>query len=83
MHNYYVYILRSIKFPDQIYIGYTTNPRKRLKKHNAGESKHARKFRSWKIEICIAFSSKELALKFEKYLKTGSGKAFMKKRLIE
>ena len=81
---YYVYILRSIKSPAQTYIGYTTNLDKRLIDHNEGQgAKHTNKFKPWEIETYIAFSDRKLALKFEKYLKIGSGKAFLNKRLIK
>ncbi len=80
---YYVYILRSITSIEQIYIGYTTDLNRRLKEHNEGLSKHTSKYKPWKIETYIAFSDRKLALNFEKYLKVGSGNAFMKKRLIE
>lgn len=80
---YYVYIIKSINFPDETYIGYTTNLNKRLNTHNKGMgSNHTNKFKPWKIETYIAFSDKEKALNFEKYLKIGSGKAFLNKRLI-
>jgi putative endonuclease len=81
--HYYVYILRSINYPEQIYIGFTTNLKERLKDHNLGLSKHTSKSRPWKIETYISFTDRNLALRFEKYLKVGSGNAFMKKRLIE
>ena len=35
---FYVYILRSINFPDKTYVGYTLNVHERLKTHNAGSS---------------------------------------------
>lgn len=79
---YYVYILRSIKYPKQIYIGFTNDLERRLIEHNNGLSKHTSKFKPWKIETYMVFSERKLALKFEKYLKVGSGSAFMKKRLI-
>jgi predicted GIY-YIG superfamily endonuclease len=34
----YVYILRSVNNPDQLYIGWTTDLRSRLKAHNSGNS---------------------------------------------
>ncbi|PIR43937.1 hypothetical protein COV24_00040 [candidate division WWE3 bacterium CG10_big_fil_rev_8_21_14_0_10_32_10] len=37
---YYTYILRSIKYPKETYIGKTPNLKARLKKHNEGGSKH-------------------------------------------
>lgn len=35
---FYVYILRSVGHPEQIYIGATTDLKARLAKHNAGNS---------------------------------------------
>jgi putative endonuclease len=36
----YVYLLESIDFPEETYIGLTDDLRKRLAAHNAGQSKH-------------------------------------------
>ena len=35
---YYVYIIKSIMHSDQIYVGYTTDLKKRLETHNSGGS---------------------------------------------
>jgi len=77
-----VYILRSIPFPQQTYIGYTTSLKNRLRHHNTSSSVHTRKFQPWKIEVAIRFPEKYRALAFERYLKSHSGKAFASKRLI-
>lgn len=79
---HYVYILHSIPYPTQTYIGYTRNLRTRLIKHNSGTTIHTRKFHPWRIETAIAFSDKYKALAFERYLKSHSGKAFAGKRLV-
>ncbi|MBE6370288.1 MAG: hypothetical protein E7056_09070 [Lentisphaerae bacterium] len=42
---FYTYILRSISHPEQRYIGSTSDLRKRLAKHNAGEVPHTSKFK--------------------------------------
>ena len=73
---FYTYILRSISQPEQRYIGSTADLKSRLAKHNAGEVPHTSKFKPWKIETAIAFSSKEKAYAFEVYLKTHSGRSF-------
>ena len=73
---FYTYILRSIEHPELRYIGHTADLRERLKKHNKGDVPHTAKFRPWKIETAIAFSSKEKAYAFEAYLKTHSGRSF-------
>jgi len=80
MNNYYyVYILRSLSDPDRTYIGYTTNLESRLIKHNEGGSPHTSKYRPWQIETAMAFSDKQKALAFEKYLKSGSGREFSRR----
>ena len=76
---FYTYILRSISQPGQRYIGSTTDLKSRLAKHNAGEVPHTSKFKPWRIQTAIAFDSKEKAVAFEDYLKTGSGHAFAKR----
>jgi predicted GIY-YIG superfamily endonuclease len=76
----YVYILKSIEY-DHFYVGITDDLRTRLAKHNAGEVPHTSKYKPWRLKTYVAFSDKEQAFKFEKYLKSPSGRAFAKKRL--
>lgn len=77
---YYVYLLRSIDFPEQTYIGFTEDLKTRVKSHNAGESVHTAKYTPWQLVSYHAFADKRRAKEFEYYLKTGSGKAFATKR---
>ncbi|MBU0598178.1 GIY-YIG nuclease family protein [Patescibacteria group bacterium] len=77
-----VYILRSIKYPKMIYKGYTTNLQQRLKKHNSKSTTYSAKYKPWKLIFYCVFTTKQKALTFERYLKSGSGIAFMNKRLI-
>lgn len=79
---HYVYILRSITIPDQIYIGYTKNLQERLLCHNTGGSIHTAKYRPWQLMAHLVFESESKAIETEKYLKTQSGRAFVKKRLL-
>ena len=78
----YVYILKSIHRPEKHYVGLTKNLKKRLKEHNEGETIFGNKYRPWEIETCIAFRNKDRANKFERYLKAGSGHAFLKKHFV-
>jgi putative endonuclease len=66
---------------EHFYIGITDDLRARLAKHNAGEVPHTSKYRPWRIRTYFAFSDEARAIAFEKYLKSGSGRAFAKKRL--
>ena len=77
----YVYILTSLDQPDRHYTGVTSDLKARLAKHNACEVPHTSKFAPWKLKTYTAFSDEKQAFAFEQYLKTGSGRAFAKKRL--
>jgi len=80
---YYTYILKSTRQPGAIYIGYTSDLKRRLQQHNDFEHKsYSKRFSPWIIETYLAFSKKSEAKNFEKYLKSNSGKAFMRKRLL-
>ena len=79
---WYVYIIRSISNSDQEYTGATADLRQRIAAHNAGKSSHTAKLKPWKLLWYSAFPDKMTALAFEKYLKSHSGRAFAKKRLI-
>jgi putative endonuclease len=77
---HYVYLLESDAFGGQRYIGLTANLKKRLADHNAGKSPHTSKYMPWRLVTYVAFSDIEKARAFERYLKSGSGHAFAKKR---
>jgi putative endonuclease len=79
---HFVYIIRSIQWPTQTYVGIATNLKSRLKKHNDGANKHTSKFKPWKLIWFCAYPTKTKAATFEKYLKTASGIAFRRKRLM-
>jgi len=77
----HVYILQSIPFPDKFYVGITQDVNARLQEHNSGKGGHTSKYKPWRVKTDIAFSDEKKAIAFEKYLKSGSGRAFAKKRL--
>jgi putative endonuclease len=77
----YVYLLETISQPYRYYTGLTDDIAARLDAHNAGQVPHTSKFKPWRLKSYIAFSDHERAVTFEKYLKSGSGRAFAKKRL--
>ena len=79
---YYVYILQSISYPEQTYVGSTSDIKNRLVSHNSGANKHTSKFMPWKVVWYSAFEIRTKAEIFEKYLKSASGIAFRRKRLI-
>ena len=79
---YYVYIIKSTTYTDQIYVGCTKDILKRLSNHNSGTTLHTDKFKPWKLVMYLAFQDKTKAYEFEEYLKSGSGRAFRDKRLL-
>ena len=76
---YYVYMLTDMATGTHFYTGVTEDLQARLTKHNSGEVPHTSKFKPWRIETAVAFSSKEKAYAFEAYLKTHGGRAFAKR----
>jgi putative endonuclease len=69
------------QFGGHFYVSRTNNLRARLAKHNAGEVPHTAKFRPRRIRTAVAFNTESSAISFEGYLKSGSARAFAKKRL--
>ena len=78
---HYVYILQSIK-SNTLYYGYTLDLKKRIRQHNTGKSKYTKGHIPWKLVWYSAFVNQQMAKDFELYLKSGSGKAFVYKRLV-
>ncbi len=77
-----VYIIQSLK-DKSFYTGRTDKILDdRLKEHNFGFSKYSSTKKPFKKVWYCVFDDKKKAIKFEKYLKSGSGIAFRNKRLI-
>ncbi|MHC4872749.1 MAG: GIY-YIG nuclease family protein [Planctomycetota bacterium] len=78
---HYVYLIKSNLHPNQTYIGITSDLKSRIKKHNEGGRSHTSKYKPGELITYISFSDKSKAHEFEKYLKSGSGRSFAKRRL--
>jgi len=76
---FYVYVLVSKADPSIHYTAVTRNLSARLYDHNRGNCPHSAKYKPWKVEMAIAFTSEAKARAFEKYLKTGSGREFARR----
>jgi len=80
MNEYvYIYRLQSIAFPTRVYVGMTDDLDARLKKHNEGGVPSTAPHKPWQITTAHAFRSREKAVAFERYLKTGSGREFARR----
>ena len=77
---FYVYLIKSVNFPETFYVGYTTNVEERFEIHNSGGSTHTAKYKPWEMVMFLAFTEESKARRFELYLKSQSGRAFAKKR---
>ena len=78
---FFVYRLQSINKPNQFYTGFTKDIPKRLEAHNNGQVPHTAKYKPWRLLNYFVFVDEKKAVAFEKYLKSGSGRAFAKKHL--
>lgn len=78
---HYVYLIESAQSSPHRYVGLTTNLEQRITEHNSGKSAHTSKFKPWRLVTYVAFSDRARAESFERYLKSGSGHAFAKRRL--
>ena len=75
----FVYVLRSESDPARHYVGTASDVDERLAWHNGGPSGYTSNHRPWRIIVSMEFPDEQSAVRFEKYLKTGSGRAFSKR----
>lgn len=79
---YYVYVLKSLK-DNRLYVGHTNNLVKRYGEHNKGFVKATAKRRPFKLLYYEACNVLQDAVNREKSLKTGFGRAYLKRRLSD
>ena len=77
---WYVYFLRLAN--GDIYVGSTNDLRRRVADHSAGRVVSTRRYLPVTLQSYIAVPAELHARQLERYFKSGSGKAFAKKRLI-
>ena len=64
------------------YKGCTNDLDRRITQHQSGQVESTKQLLPLKLVTYISFTDKSKAYEFEKYLKTGSGRAFLKKHLV-
>ena len=79
----YVYIIRSVNDRQKRYIGITADVTARLNAHNAGQNRSTAPWKPWLIDVTIEFRTERMAVRFEKYLKSGAGHAFANRHLVD
>jgi putative endonuclease len=67
---------------DFIYIGSTNDLKRRFAEHNEGLSRSTSPYKPFIIDAYIAVRTESKVRDLKKYLKIGSGKAFLKKRIL-
>lgn len=77
---YYTYVLKSKK-DEKLYVGFCEDLQKRLKEHNDGLVSATKNRRPLELVYCEACKNKIDSLKREKSLKTGFGRAYLKRRI--
>jgi predicted GIY-YIG superfamily endonuclease len=82
MPKLFVYLLKS-ETTGARYYGLTGNISARLAAHNAGMNKSTVRDRPWRLVTLVQFSDEPTACRFERYLKSGSGRAFAREHLEE
>jgi len=78
--NYFVYILKCND--GKSYTGCTDNLEERLTRHQKGYVPATKDRLPIELVAYIAFLNKYKAYEFEKYLKSGSGRAFLKRHFL-
>ena len=79
---FYVYIIRS-EIDHNLYVGFTTDLRKRIKDHNEGCNTSTRCRRPLRLMYYEAYLSEKDARTREIFLKSGRGREIMKKQLAD
>jgi predicted GIY-YIG superfamily endonuclease len=74
--SHFVYVLESARNPDRHYVGLTSDL-------GARRSPHSAKFRPWRLVIAVQFADRTAAARFERHLKSGSGRAFAREHVAD
>lgn len=78
---YWVYILEN-QNDKSWYIGSTSNLKRRIKEHQTGSGARTTRIKkNWHLIYCEGYLNKRDALGREEFLKSGSGRKFLKKQL--
>jgi predicted GIY-YIG superfamily endonuclease len=79
---FHVYVIISETHSNRYYIGFSSRPQDRLAEHNAAKNPSSASFGPWRFAAVFSFPSEPLARRFERYLKGGSGRAFLRRHVL-
>jgi len=77
---YYTYVLKSL-FDNKLYVGFSNDLQRRFQEHNNGQVQATKDRKPFVLVYYEACNNKKDAIKREKQLKTGFGRAYLKRRL--
>jgi predicted GIY-YIG superfamily endonuclease len=75
----FVYVLKNADAAPRFYVGLTSDMNGRVADHDAGRCPHTASRRPWRLHVVIEFADEPTAIRFERYLKSGSSRAFAKR----
>jgi putative endonuclease len=78
----FVYVIHSLTNPERVFVEAAANVSLRIAAHNAGHSPQTAAHRPWKLVAVVQFGSEGTAQRFEKFLKSGAGRAFVKHHFV-
>jgi putative endonuclease len=78
----FVYVIHSLANPDRLYVEAAANVSMRIAAHNAGHSPLTASHRPWRLVAVVQFGSEGTAQRFEKFLKSSAGRAFVKHHFV-
>ncbi|HTX65243.1 MAG TPA: GIY-YIG nuclease family protein [Opitutaceae bacterium] len=79
---HYVYLIESVCDRSRRYVGKTDDLKARIAEHNSGKSVHTARFRPWNLICYLGFANEHAAIDFEQYLKSGSGRTFLRRHFL-
>lgn len=79
---FFTYVIESVE-TGILYKGFTEDLEKRLIEHNEGLSNYTSKHKPWILVLFEEHPTKTIALKREKWYKTGVGRDWIKQQLLE
>jgi putative endonuclease len=74
---FFAYVIKS-ETADVYYKGHCENLERRLEQHNSGNTRSIKGFIPFRMEYFESFSTREEAIKREKYFKSAAGRRFLK-----
>jgi len=75
----FVYVLKNLEATPRFYVGLAADVSRRLLHHNAGHCPHTARYKPWQLHVVMEFPDEARAARFERYLKSGSGRAFARR----